>query len=44
MGFGYRFGPSLVFKMEYSRESGRMTTGVKRDHENFFGSEIAIKF
>jgi uncharacterized coiled-coil protein SlyX len=44
LGVGYRFGPPLLLKFEYAWESGRMTTGVPRDHENFFGSEIAVKF
>lgn len=44
LGLGYRIGPPVVVKVEYAAESGRMTTGVPRDRENFFGSEIAIKF
>lgn len=44
LGMGYRFGPPLVFKVEYSWESGRMTTGEPRDHENFFGSELGMRF
>ena len=44
LGFGYRFGPPLVLKLEYSWEWGRTTTGDNRDHENAFGAEIALKF
>lgn len=43
-GLGYRFGPSLVVKVEYSWESGRMTTGARRDHEDFFGTQLGVKF
>lgn len=44
VGFGYRFGEPLVLKLEYTWESGRMLSGASRDHENFFGSEIGVKF
>jgi hypothetical protein len=44
VGVGYRFGPPLVLKAEYSWESGRMTTGAKRDHEDFFGTQLGVKF
>ena len=44
LGFGYRFGPPLVLKLEYTREWGRTTTGESRDHEDFFGTEIGLKF
>lgn len=44
VGLGYRFGEPLVLKFEYTWESGRMLTGARRDRENFFGSEIAVKF
>jgi len=44
LGLGYRFGPPLVFKVEYCRESGRMTTGEPRDQENFFGTELGVRF
>lgn len=44
LGLGYRFGAPLVLKMEYARESGRMTNGAARDQENFFGGEVAVKF
>ena len=44
LGFGYRFGPPLVLKLEYSWEWGRMLSGAARDQENFFGAEIGLKF
>ena len=44
LGFGYRLGPPLVLKLEYSWEWGRMTNGESRDHEDFFGAEIGLKF
>ena len=44
VGLGYRFGPPLVLKAEYSWESGRMTSGAKRDHEDFFGTQLGVKF
>lgn len=44
LGLGYRFGPPLVLKLEYARESGRQTTGASRDQEDFFGTELGVKF
>jgi uncharacterized coiled-coil protein SlyX len=44
VGFGYRFGPPLVLKLEYSWEWGHMLNGDSRDNENFFGAEIGLKF
>lgn len=44
LGAGWRFGPPLIWKMEYTRESGRMLNGAPRDQEDFFGSEIAVRF
>ena len=44
LGFGYRFGPPLVLKLEYSWEWGRMLSGAARDQENFLGAEIGLKF
>ncbi len=44
LGFGYRFGPPLVLKLEYSWEWGRMLNGATRDQENFLGAEIGLKF
>jgi hypothetical protein len=44
LGLGYRFGTPLVLKFEYAWESGRMTNRAPRDHEDFFGTELAVKF
>jgi len=44
LGFGYRFGPPLVVKLEYSWESGHLTNGTPRDHEDFFGAQVGLKF
>ena len=44
VGLGYRFGPPLVLKVEYAWESGRTTTGAPRDKEDFFGTELGVKF
>jgi hypothetical protein len=44
VGLGYRFGPPLVLKVEYGWESGRLTSGVSRDHEDFFGTQLGVKF
>jgi hypothetical protein len=44
LGFGYRLGPPLVLKLEYTWENGRLTTGARRDAEDFFGAEAAMKF
>jgi hypothetical protein len=44
VGLGYRFGSPLVLKAEYAWESGRMTTGQRRDHEDFFGTQLGMKF
>ena len=42
VALGYRFADPLVLKFEYAWESGRMTTGASRDHEDFFGSDLGI--
>lgn len=44
LGLGYRFGPPLVWKIEYSWESGRMMDGAPRDQEDFFGTQVGMKF
>ncbi|MDB6168521.1 MAG: hypothetical protein JWM88_1385 [Verrucomicrobia bacterium] len=44
LGFGYRFGPPLVLKLEYTWESGRMLNGAPRNHEDFFGAQLGMKF
>ena len=44
VGLGYRFGPPLVLKVEYAWERGRTVTGYVRDKEDFFGTELGVKF
>lgn len=44
LGVGYRFGPGLVVKGEYSIEGGRTSTGVQRNHQNLFAVQAAFKF
>ena len=44
LGFGYRFGPPLVLKLEYTWEDSRMINGAPRDHEDFFGAQVGMKF
>ncbi|MEO6004920.1 MAG: hypothetical protein ABIS43_17325 [Opitutus sp.] len=44
LGLGYRIGPPLVLKFEYGLESGRTTSGAKREHEDFFSTEVGLKF
>lgn len=43
-GIGYRIKKNVVLKTEYNLEHGRQVNGQKRDAENFFGAETAIKF
>lgn len=44
VGVGYRFGPPLVWKFEYSWENGRQLNGVKRTHEDVLSSLLGIRF
>jgi hypothetical protein len=44
MGTGWRLGPYLLFKTEYTFERGRNTNGDRRNHEDFFGMEAAARF
>jgi hypothetical protein len=44
MGVSYRFGPPLIWKVEYNREQGHLVTGDPRDRENLFATEIAVRF
>lgn len=44
VGLGYRFGPPLVWKIEYTWESGRMINGAPRDLEDFLGTQLGMKF
>jgi hypothetical protein len=44
LGVGYQFAPPLVWKLEYSWETGRLTTGAKRNDEDMFSSLLGVKF
>ncbi len=44
LGLGYRFSSQLVIKAEYSFERGEEVGGVRRDQENFVGTEAAFQF
>ena len=44
LGIGYRFSDRLIIKTEYAFEQGKQVNGDSRDHENFFGTEVAFKF
>ncbi|MEJ0090300.1 MAG: hypothetical protein WDM80_11230 [Limisphaerales bacterium] len=44
LGIGYRFSDRLIIKTEYAFEQGKQVNGESRDHENFFGTEVAFKF
>jgi hypothetical protein len=44
VGLGYRFGPPLVLKFEYTWETGRLTTGARRGNEDFLGTELGVRF
>lgn len=44
LGFGYRFGPPLVLKLEYAFERGRTTDGDDRDHEDLLATELGLRF
>lgn len=44
VGLGYRFGPPLVLKFEYTWETGRTTTGLRRDIDDFLGAELGVRF
>lgn len=44
LGFGYRWSPQLLFKVEYSIQSGETSTHTERDHENLFGATAAFTF
>ncbi len=43
-GFGYRLGPPLVLKFEYSVERGRTVAGADRDDQDFLAAEVGFKF
>lgn len=44
LGFGYKFGPPLVVKLEYTWEWGHQLSGAARDDEDFFGAEVGVTF
>lgn len=44
LGLGYRLAPPLVLKFEYGLEHGRLTTGGKRNKEDFISTEVGLKF
>ncbi|HVU23715.1 MAG TPA: hypothetical protein VHE13_06280 [Opitutus sp.] len=44
LGLGYRFAPPLVWKLEYSWETGRQVNGAERDHEDLLATEVGMKF
>ena len=44
VGGGYRFGPALVWKAEYGFERGHLVTGARRDQEDLFSTEVALRF
>jgi len=44
VGAGYRWSRDLVFKVEYSLNRGRELGGKSRNHEDFFGTEIAVRY
>ena len=44
LGAGYRWSRDLVLKAEYSFEQGEQPNGEKRNHQNLFGVELAVRF
>jgi hypothetical protein len=44
LGLGYRLAPPLVLKFEYGLEHGRLTSGAKRNKEDFISTEVGLKF
>lgn len=44
LGLGYRFGPPLVWKVEYSRETGRLVNGTKRTDADMLSSLLGVRF
>ncbi len=44
LGVGYQFAPPLVWKVEYSREDGRLVNGTKRNDEDMLSSILGIRF
>jgi hypothetical protein len=44
VGLGYQFGPPLVWKIEYSWETGRLVSGVRRNDEDMLSSILGVRF
>lgn len=44
LGIGYRFAAPLVWKLEYSWDTGRLASGAKREDENMLSSLLGIRF
>ena len=44
VGLNYRFAAPLVWKVEYSRENGRLLNGTKRGDGDIFSTLLGIKF
>lgn len=44
LGLSYRFAPPLVWKVEYSRETGRQLNGQKRSDTDLFSTLLGLKF
>lgn len=44
VGLNYRFAPPLVWKIEYSRETGHLLNGLKRKNDDVFSTLLGIKF
>jgi len=43
-GLGYRPNANILLKAEYTAERGTLFNGAKRNHEDFWGAEVALKF
>jgi hypothetical protein len=44
VGLGYQFRPPLVWKVEYSWESGRLLSGAKRNDEDLLSTLLGMRF
>lgn len=44
LGLGYRFGPPLIWKVDYSFEGGTLTNGQSRNHEDLLSTEVGLRF
>ncbi|HEY3754566.1 MAG TPA: hypothetical protein VGL42_00295 [Opitutaceae bacterium] len=43
-GFDYQFADPVLLKVDYSPEWGKTTNAGKRDNEQFFSTELGVKF